>query len=284
MASKAVTATILVLLKQSVLRWRICGHAACANGASASTDACDSERPMIRSDVVFIFSVEIVGDAIRREFCRPPDQTSPGCSLPIPGERCRSRWCGDGRSSCVSRSRSLAEQRPGSCSTGSVSLNRPASVQSSGRIKGLFGRALAHECGERSSRAVSGLVTYHPFVAAFAEAPWTSKVVFVAQNDWAKWGGIRPWWPLYREAYRRIEERQADIFAVSEEFASRISPRVIEICQDFAQRRRGTAFVRNSTNIGAAANFTCVFGGFVGFFKLLLPSGPKRGLPLMLEA
>ena len=53
-----------------------------------------------------------------------------------------------------------------------------------------------------------------------------TKVVFVAQDDWATGEGVRPWWPLYREAYRRIGEREADIFAVSEELASRISPRV----------------------------------------------------------
>ena len=30
---------------------------------------------MTRSDVVFTFSVEMLDDAVQREFCRPPDQT-----------------------------------------------------------------------------------------------------------------------------------------------------------------------------------------------------------------
>src|SRR4051794_4423593 len=34
-----------------------------------------SIRLMTRSDVVFTFSVEMLDDAVQREFCRPPDQT-----------------------------------------------------------------------------------------------------------------------------------------------------------------------------------------------------------------
>jgi glycosyltransferase involved in cell wall biosynthesis len=69
------------------------------------------------------------------------------------------------------------------------------------------------------------LVTYDPFIAAFCAAPWIRIMVYFGQDDWATGEGVVQYWPLYREAYKRIDDRKAEIFVVSEELATRVSPR-----------------------------------------------------------
>ena len=152
----------------------------------------------------------MLDDAVQREFCRPPDQTL----LALAGDDQVGRllvadsWrslpvslCGDGRSNRGSRSRSLAERRPGYGFTGSGSPNPPASVRSSGHIAGTVGcrvEAMAREQERpKSAPGVDGAGDLPPVVAAFADAPWIRKVVFVAQDDWASGEGVRPWWPIY---------------------------------------------------------------------------------------
>ncbi len=49
--------------------------------------------------------------------------------------------------------------------------------------------------------------------------------MYLGEDDWATGEGVRPWWDLFNEAYRRIDERKAAMFAVSTELAARISPR-----------------------------------------------------------
>jgi glycosyltransferase involved in cell wall biosynthesis len=194
---------------------------------------------MTQGDVVFTFSVEMLEDAVEREFCRPPDQTLLALagddrvgtllvadalrSLPVSLARRRQVRL---REQITIAGRVATRLRPQRLRV--VDSTSLGSVERAYRRYGrLLGRALARERSGRSQLATpTALVTYHPFVAAFADAPWISKVVFVAQDDWATGEGVQPWWPIYREAYRRIEARKADIFAVSEELASRISPRV----------------------------------------------------------
>ncbi|MEV8513124.1 glycosyltransferase [Dactylosporangium sp. NPDC051484] len=92
----------------------------------------------------------------------------------------------------------------------------------------LLGQALARARGEQEPRPESAtLVTFHPFAAAFCDAPWISKIVYLGEDDWATGEGVRQWWDLYKEAYRRIDERKATIFAVSAELAGRLSPRAM---------------------------------------------------------
>jgi hypothetical protein len=189
----------------------------------------------------------MLDNAVRREFCRPPDQTLLALaagdrvgrllvadalrSLPVPLVRRRPVRL---REQITIAGREATRLRPHRFRVTSLSSIERAYH----RYVRLLGKALVREQADGSLRADStALVTYDPFVAAFAAAPWIRKVVFVAQDDWATGEGVRPWWPVYREAYRRIDERKADIF-----------------------------------------------GEFVGFFKLLLPSGQRRGLPLTLEA
>ncbi|MGX7729936.1 glycosyltransferase [Rhodococcus sp. 2H158] len=191
-----------------------------------------------RPDVVFGFSYEMFDDAVGREFCRPPDQTllalahddrvgrlivaDPWRSYVVSAARRRPvRLVED----ITVAGRNAVRVRPHRLRTGDpTDLGR---VERSYRRYGaVLGRALARTRGERKPRPRSAaLVTYNPFVAAFCDSPWISKVVYFGQDDWATGEGVVRWWDLYREAYRRIEERGAAIFAVSEELAERISPR-----------------------------------------------------------
>ncbi len=194
---------------------------------------------MTRADVVFTFSLEVLDDAISREFCRPPDQTllalardervgqllvaDPWRALPV----------------SVARHRPWRLSEPitvgGRCAV-RVRPHRFRHVESTelGKVECAYrgyarrlGRALARSRGEPTPRPASAaLVTFHPFVAAFCAAPWIRNVVFIARDDWTSGEILRPWWDLYRNAYQRIDERKAAIFAVSAELAARISPRV----------------------------------------------------------
>ena len=94
----------------------------------------------------------------------------------------------------------------------------------------LLGRALARarNDGEPSARSVA-LVTFNPFVAAFCDEPWIRKIIYFGFDDWATGEGVRPWWTGYRDAYRRIDERVAHIFVISEELAGRISDRAVVV-------------------------------------------------------
>jgi teichuronic acid biosynthesis glycosyltransferase TuaH len=95
------------------------------------------------------------------------------------------------------------------------------SYRSYGRV---LGRAVALARGEALARPESAaLVTYNPFLAAYCDAPWIADVVFFCQDDWT--AGWRRWRDAYLDAYRRIDERGATIFVVSEELATRVSPR-----------------------------------------------------------
>lgn len=194
---------------------------------------------MTRTDVVFTFSVEMFDDAVKREFCRPPDQTL--LALAREGRVGELLAADSWRSLPVS----VARRRPYRLSEPITIAGRPAVRVRPHRLRRVestdlrkvemayrayarrLGAALAQSRGEPTPGPESAaLVTYHPFVAAFCTAPWIRNVVFVAQDDWATGDGVRPWWDLYREAYQRIDERKAAIFAVSAELAARISPRV----------------------------------------------------------
>jgi teichuronic acid biosynthesis glycosyltransferase TuaH len=204
---------------------------------SASTTQVRSASPD-GEDVVFTFSMEMFEDAVRREFCRPPDQTLLALAR---DERIGRLLVADPWRSYVA---TVARRRPlrltGSATVGgrralrvrphrmrSADSTQSRSVARAYRAYGsVLGRALAGARGERKPRAKSAaLVTYNPFVAAFCDAPWIRKVVYFGQDDWATGEAVRPWWSLYREAYERIDERGAAIFVVSQELAARVSPR-----------------------------------------------------------
>jgi teichuronic acid biosynthesis glycosyltransferase TuaH len=194
------------------------------------------------ADVVFTFSVEMLEDAVDREFCRPPDQTLLALAR---DERVGRLLVADAWRSYVlsaARRRSSRLTAPTTVD-GRIALRvRPHRLRrtESTRLQSvvrayrayasLLGRALAGARGERRPSADSAaLVTYNPFVAAYCDAPWIRKVIYFGQDDWATGEGVRPWWDRYYDAYERIEERAADIFVVSEELAARISDRAVVV-------------------------------------------------------
>jgi glycosyltransferase involved in cell wall biosynthesis len=198
----------------------------------------EQENLLTRADIVFTFSYESFDDAISREFCWPSDQTL----LALAGDdRVGHLLVADPFRSyplSVARRRPLRLTAPITVGGRTATRVRPhrlrrddptdldAVEQASRRYVGLLGRALARLRGEQRPQTKSAaLVTYNPFIAGFGDAPWISKVLYLGQDDWATGEALRPWWPLFREAYRRIDQRKADIFTVSAELAARISAR-----------------------------------------------------------
>lgn len=195
-------------------------------------------RSQERADVVFTFWAEIFDDAVSREFCRPTDQALLALAR---DDRIGQLLVADPwRSYLLSaaRRRPFRLVEPLSVNgRGAVRVRphrlrrfdstRVAAVARSYRAYGrLLGQALARTRGETRARPLSAaLVTYSPFVAAYCDEPWISNVVYCGQDDYATGEPLRPWWGAYLDAYRRIDARGAAIFAVSEELATRISPR-----------------------------------------------------------
>jgi glycosyltransferase involved in cell wall biosynthesis len=191
-----------------------------------------------RADVVFTFALEMLDDAVVREFCRPPDQTLLALAR---DERVGQLLVADSWRSYIlsaARRRKVRLSERTTVAGRDVVRVRPhrlrrddatdlATVERSYlRYGELLGRALARARGERVPGPKSAsLVTYNPFVAAFCDAPWISNVVYFGQDDWATDETVAPWSDLYRKAYTRMDDRGATIFAVSEELAARMSPR-----------------------------------------------------------
>ena len=190
------------------------------------------------SDVVFAFSLETLDDAIRRHFHRPPDQMVLALAR---DSRVGELLVADpwrSYASAISRragfhlvepftvaGREAVRVRPRRLARfDSSSLSR---VERSYHRYGLIlGRALARVRGVRTPEPRSAsLVTYHPFVAAFCDAPWISRVIYVGRDDWTTDQRLDKWADVFRLAYQRMDERGADLFAVSQELAGRISPR-----------------------------------------------------------
>jgi hypothetical protein len=191
-----------------------------------------------RGDVVFGYAGEMWDDSVRREFCRPPDQTMlalarderVGRLLLVDAWRSYAVSAARGRSVRLSSplevdGKGAVRVRPHRLRVRD-STNLATVVRASHAYGTCVGRALARARGERRPRSQSAaLVTYDPFIAAFCDAPWIRTMVYFGQDDWATGEGVVQYWPLYREAYERIDDRKAEIFVVSEELATRVSPR-----------------------------------------------------------
>jgi teichuronic acid biosynthesis glycosyltransferase TuaH len=69
------------------------------------------------------------------------------------------------------------------------------------------------------------LITTHPLVPGFASLDWVDSLTYYVYDDWASSPPLRPWWPAYEEAYRRVRERGHRVVAVSGAIIDRIEPR-----------------------------------------------------------
>ncbi|MXG89965.1 glycosyltransferase [Nocardioides flavescens] len=183
------------------------------------------------ADVVFTLSLETFDDVVRREFCRPPDRgllalaQSPEVTRLAVVDAWRS-W-----PSAVIRRRGLSSTEQVEVADRLVTRLRPRRLRRGeptevrvlereyARYSRWSGRVLGLRSGDEAA-----LVTYNPFVAAFADAPWIGRRVFVCRDDFASAPRKKPWWPAYRRAYEQLADRCDAVFAVSDELASRIAP------------------------------------------------------------
>lgn len=184
-------------------------------------------------DVVFTLSLETLDDVVAREFCRPPDQTllalardervrhllsaDPWRSRPVSwarGRRPRLTSAHDVAGRSVSRVRPMRTRRRDPVDVGALRRTYE-------RYGQVLGRALA---ARTAGSGAAGLVTYHPFVAAWCRPAWVSHTVYVGRDDWASSARLRPWWPAFAQAYDDLRRPDVTAFAVSEELARRLSP------------------------------------------------------------
>jgi teichuronic acid biosynthesis glycosyltransferase TuaH len=184
-----------------------------------------------RTSVVLTLVLETVDDVIRREFCRPPDRAilalagSPDVGRLIVSDPWRS-WPVD-----VAKRRRLLTRKSMTVDGRSIERVSPRRWRRSDPldVPGLeqqfrrYGRRVGAMAGLSASNGAV-LVTYDPFVAAFAEGEWITRRVYVGRDDFAHGPKRRAWSAAYSEAYRRIARRCDDIFAISAELADRIAP------------------------------------------------------------
>jgi len=181
--------------------------------------------------LVFTFSLETMDDAIRREFCRPPDQTLLALARDARVTALSAvdpwrSWPVD-----IVKRRPIRQCSRVSMPSGSVWRLRPRRFRrtdptESSRLRHGYKHYAtwigAHLPSDHTDAAT--LITFHPFVAAWAQAPWIRRRIFVGRDDWASSPRERPWWNAYRDAYREIAAGCDEIFAVSQEVADRLSP------------------------------------------------------------
>ncbi|QTE29650.1 glycosyltransferase [Pengzhenrongella sicca] len=181
--------------------------------------------------VVLALVLETVDDIVDREFCRPPDRAlialaeSADVGRLIVSDPWRS-WPVQ-----VARRRTLKTRQTLSVRGKPVRRISPRRLRRADPldVPGLevqfrrYARRVGAAAG-LSATDGAALITYDPFVAAFADAPWITRLVYVGQDDFVHGTKRRAWSPAYEEAYRRIRDRCDDIFTISDELSERIAP------------------------------------------------------------
>ena len=174
---------------------------------------------------------ETLDDVERREFCRPPDRAL----LALAGSPDVGRLvlCDPWRSTPVDALRrrdlrSLRRLEVAGRTVERVSPRRlrradPVDVPSLERSFQAYARRVGQLTGLSAAHTAT-LVTYNPFVAAFAEDEWIARRIYVGRDDFAHGPRRRPWSAAYLEAYRRIAARCDDVFVVSDELGARVAP------------------------------------------------------------
>jgi glycosyltransferase involved in cell wall biosynthesis len=179
-------------------------------------------------DVVFTFSTDTLADAGRREFSFTSDQAL--LTIRDATDRVRrvvvaNPW----RSGPAVALRVLMSPRQEAVRVDGTAFVRPLRL----RRRDPTAVPALRESYQRYDRILErrvrrlGLIspavlTFNPFVAAFCPMPWASSVTYYAQDDWASYPPVRPWWPAYRESYRALCEKGTRIICISDELASRV--------------------------------------------------------------
>lgn len=197
--------------------------------AASSSIALGGTSSALARDVVLTFSTETYADARNREFIFTADNAL--LALSRAKDRVRSTIAADAwRSAPTEAVKALLGRGGGEPTLEGVTLVRPLRLR---RRDPTTQRALRRSYRsydrvlERSVRKLGldrpAVLTFNPFVAAFCPLRWASTVTYYAQDDWASFPPVAPWWPGYRQAYRVLRERGIRIICVSAELATRVA-------------------------------------------------------------
>ena len=182
------------------------------------------------ADVVFTFSFDSWGDAVRRGMHRPPERLVM-TMLDHPHVR-RLLVANPYRSAPIRLARTLLGQgEPSFPATADHGLVTPLRLrrQDVTDVPALaesylhYDRALARAAADRGLEDPV-VITTNPMVAAYCPAPWARRVVFYGRDDWSELPARRPWWPAYRASYREIRANGRAVVAVSPQIVERIAP------------------------------------------------------------
>jgi glycosyltransferase involved in cell wall biosynthesis len=187
---------------------------------------------MVVTHVVAVLSTESFDDIVLREFCRPPDQVL----LTLAGNARLGHlivvdpWRSWAVDALRRRPLRLAQsQNVAGCDITRVRPRRmrlalPADPSRLAKLSRDY-VDLVRTAVQLNGRTV--LISFNPFIAAWADATWLDRLIYFGIDDWAAYPPLRRFWPAVRQAYRQIDEAADDIFVVSEELRGRVSERAV---------------------------------------------------------
>jgi teichuronic acid biosynthesis glycosyltransferase TuaH len=187
---------------------------------------------MVMTNVVAVLSIESFDDIVSREFCRPPDQVL----LTLAGDARLGHlivvdpwrsWAVDAlrrRPLRLVQSQDVAGYEITRVRPRRMRLALPADPSRLAKLSRDYVN-LVRAAVQPHGRTV--LISFNPFIAAWADATWLDRVIYFGIDDWAAFPPIRRFWPAVRQAYRQIDEAADDIFVVSEELRGRVSERAV---------------------------------------------------------
>jgi teichuronic acid biosynthesis glycosyltransferase TuaH len=182
-----------------------------------------------RRDIVLAFSLDALADAARRGFCHTTDQAL--LALSRAEDRIgRIIAVNPWRSAPVAAFRHFMPRPGDDVVVDRVTLVRPLRLRRRDPTRMSALRQSYRRYDRIIERQVLNLgldspavLTFNPLVAAFCPLRWASSVTYYAQDDWASYSPVAPWWPAYRHAYTALRERGARIISVSDELATRLT-------------------------------------------------------------
>lgn len=187
---------------------------------------------MVVTDVIAVLSTESLDDIISWEFCRPPDQVL--LALAADARVGRLVVVDPWRSWAVDAMRRRPLQLVQSHDVGGCEITRvrprrmrltlPADPSRLARLCRDYINVV-RAAVQLNNRIV--LISFNPFIGAWADATWLDRVIYFGIDDWAAYPPMRRFWPAVRQAYRQIDEAADDIFVVSEELRGRVSGRAV---------------------------------------------------------
>lgn len=180
-------------------------------------------------DVILTFSPwDTWRDARLREFCRPPDQAYRSL---LASDRVRRLLVVDPwRSGPIDLVRRMQGRRAQFPVSDVASHVRPLGVRRRDpavraaleRRYRRYGRRLRREAG-RAGLDRPSLVTFNPFVAAFADLSWCEHVVYYGRDDWTAFARNQKLKASLRAAQDAMRSNGTIICAVSRELADRLA-------------------------------------------------------------